>query len=96
MRAMTLAAVRQHTGGKLSYDAACKIANLSDPFLRNMAIALSLHSWRNTAAEWQRLEAALVILAHKRRRGPTIGHCACGAVLSAVTGNCVRGAHCAA
>lgn len=61
-------AVRQHTGGKLSYDAACKLANPADPFLRNMAIALSLHSWSNTAAEWQRLEAALVILAHKRRR----------------------------
>ena len=30
------------------------------------------------------------------QRGPLIGHCACGAVLSAVTGDCVRGAHCRA
>jgi len=29
-----------------------------------------------------------------RLRGATIGHCHCGAVLSAVTGDCVRGVHC--
>lgn len=27
-------------------------------------------------------------------RGPLIGHCDCGSVLSAVTGDCVRGKHC--
>lgn len=27
-------------------------------------------------------------------RRPLIGHCACGSVLSAVTGDCVRGKHC--
>jgi hypothetical protein len=79
MKPMKLADVRKHTPvvsergptGRwrrkhLDYIAACKLANPGDPFLRNMAIALSLHSWSNTAQEWQRLEAALVILAHKR------------------------------
>ena len=44
------------------------VANPGDPFLRNMAVALSLHSWNNTAQDWLRLEAALVILHHKPRR----------------------------
>jgi hypothetical protein len=30
--------------------------------IKNMARALSLHSWHNTRAEWQRLEAACVVL----------------------------------
>lgn len=29
---------------------------------RNMAVALSIHSWGNSPAEWRRLEAACVIL----------------------------------
>lgn len=66
MKALSLAQVRQHTGRKLTYDEACKLANPGDCFLRNMALALSLHSWSNTADEWLRLEAALVILANKR------------------------------
>ena len=68
MKPLPLAIVRQHTGRRLTYAEACRHANPGDPFLRNMAIALSLHSWQNTEAEWLRLEAALVILAAKRRR----------------------------
>lgn len=35
-----------------------------------------------------------IIGADDARRDPTIGHCSCGSVLSAVTGDCVRGIHC--
>ena len=63
---MKLADVRQHTGRKLTYDEAIKLANPGDPFLRNMAVALSLMTWRNTREDWLRLEAALVIL-HRRK-----------------------------
>lgn len=45
-----------------------KRVNAGDPFLRNMILALSLHYWQNTAAEWQRLEAALIVAAHKGAR----------------------------
>ena len=76
MKAMKLADVRKHTGlPPLTYTEAVKLANPGDPFLPNMVLALSIHPWINTQAEWQRLEAALVILAHKRadarRRTPT-------------------------
>jgi hypothetical protein len=67
MRAMKIADVRRHTGRKLSYAEACTLANPADPFLRNMSVALSLHAWNNTAADWLRLEASLVILAQRRR-----------------------------
>ena len=67
MKPMKLAEVRKHTGRQLSYVEAVKLANPGDPFLRNMAVALSLHTWNNTAQDWLRLEAALVILYHKRR-----------------------------
>lgn len=45
-----------------------KRVNAADPFLRNMILALSLHYWQNTAADWQRLEAALIVAAHKGAR----------------------------
>ena len=68
MRPMKLADVRKHTGKRLTYEEAIKLANPGDPFLRNMAVALSLHSWNNTLQDWQRLEAALVIIDHRSRR----------------------------
>ena len=68
MKPLKLAEVRQHTGRTLTYAEAIKIANPADPFLRNVAIALSLHAWTNTAQDWLRLEAALVILHHRPRR----------------------------
>jgi hypothetical protein len=68
MKPMNLAEVRKHTGRRLTYAEAVKLANPGDPFLRNMANALSLHSWSNTPEDWLRLEAALVILRHKARR----------------------------
>jgi hypothetical protein len=68
MKPMKLAEVRKHTGRRLTYAEAVKIANPGDPFLRKMAIALSLHSWNNTAQDWLRLEAALVILHQESRR----------------------------
>jgi hypothetical protein len=67
MKPLTLAEVRKHTGGRLTYAEAIKLANPGDPFLRDMAVALSLHSWNNTAQDWLRLEAALLILRHRPR-----------------------------
>jgi hypothetical protein len=66
MKPMKLADVRKHTGRRLTYEEAIKLANPADPFLRNMAVALSLHTWSNTRLDWLRLEAALVIIHHKR------------------------------
>jgi hypothetical protein len=68
MKPMKLADVRKHTGRQLTYEQAVKLANPGDPFLRNMAVALSLHSWNNTPHDWLRLEAALVIIRHKTTR----------------------------
>jgi hypothetical protein len=68
MKTMRLADVRKRTARHLTYAEAVKLANPGDPFLRNMAVALSLHSWNNTAQDWLRLEAALVILRQSRRR----------------------------
>jgi hypothetical protein len=68
MKPMKLADVRKHTGRQLAYEEAIKLANPGDPFLRNMAVALSLHTWNNTPQDWRRLEAALVILRHRPRR----------------------------
>ena len=70
MKPMKLAEVRKHTGRRLTYAEAVKLANPGDPFLRNMAVALSLHSWNNTPQDRLRLEAALVILHHKGLRTP--------------------------
>ena len=69
MRPMKLADVRKHTGRHLSYEEANKIAgNQPRTCLRNMAQALSLHTWKNTADNWLRLEAALVVLPHLGRQ----------------------------
>jgi hypothetical protein len=68
MKPMKLAEVRRHTGRKLTHAEAVKLANPGDPFLRNMAVALSLHTWNNTPQDWLRLEAAPVILHDKTRR----------------------------
>jgi hypothetical protein len=68
MRPLTLAEARKHTCRQLTYAEAITLANPGDPFLRNMAVALSLHAWNNTAQDWLRLEAALVILHHQSRR----------------------------
>lgn len=67
LKPMKLADVEKQTGVKLSYHEAVTLANPHDVFLRNMAIALSLHSWRNTNSDWLRLQAALVILAYNRK-----------------------------
>ena len=68
MNPLKLAEVRKHTGRQLTYAEARRLANPGDPFLRNMAVALSLHTWNNTAQDWLRLEAALVILKPRRTR----------------------------
>jgi hypothetical protein len=68
MKPMKLADVRKHTGRQLTYEEAIKLANPGDPFLGNMAVALSIHSWNNTPQDWLRLEAALVILHRVARR----------------------------
>jgi hypothetical protein len=66
MKPIKLADVRKHTGRQLTYEEAIKLANPGDPFLRNMAVALPLHSWNNAPQDWLRLEAALVIMHHRR------------------------------
>jgi hypothetical protein len=68
MKPMKHADVRKHTGRQLTYAEAVRLANPGDPFLRNMALALSLHSWNNSPHDWLRLEAALVIVHHKQHR----------------------------
>ncbi len=68
MRPMRLTEVRKRTGRTLTFAEAVKLANPGDPVLRNIAVALSLHSWNNTPQDWLRLEAALVILRHKAQR----------------------------
>ena len=70
MKPLKLAEVRKHTGRKLVYAEAIKLANPADPFLRNMALALSHHAWNNTPQDWLRLEAALEIQHHRPRRTP--------------------------
>ena len=70
MKSMKLAEVREHTGRELTVEEAARYVSpgQSDTVTRNQAIALSLHSWSNTATDWLRLEACLVLLAHKRRQ----------------------------
>ena len=68
MKPLKLAAVRKHTGRQLTYAEAITLAIPGDPFLPNMAVALSLYTWNYTGQDWLRLEAALVILHHKPRR----------------------------
>jgi len=68
LKPMKLADVAAKTGiARMSVDEARRHANPGDPFLRNMACALSLHSWNNTAADWLRLQAALVLLRARKR-----------------------------
>ena len=70
MKSMKLADVRKHTGRQLTVEEAAQYVSpgQSDTVTRNQACALSLHSWLNSATDWLRLEACLVLLAHKRRR----------------------------
>jgi hypothetical protein len=70
MKPMKLAEVRKHTGRELSVEEAAQYVSpsQSDTVTRNQACALSLHSWLNSAMDWLRLEACLVLLAHERRR----------------------------
>ena len=70
MKSMKLADVRKHTGRQLTVEEAAQYVSpgQSVTATRNQACALSLHSWLNSATDWLRLEACLVLLAHKRRR----------------------------
>lgn len=73
MRSLKLAEVRtlmQHANIPTNHSlpVAQKRANAGDPFLANMILALSLHYWQNTPEDWQRLEAALMLRAAKRRQ----------------------------
>jgi hypothetical protein len=69
LKPMKLAEVRKHTGCQLSVKEAAQYVTpgQSDTVTRNQACALSLHSWLNSATDWLRLEACLVLLAHERR-----------------------------
>ena len=69
MKPMKLAEVRKHTGRELTVKEAAQFVSpgQSDTVTRNQARALSLHSWSNSATDWLRLEAYL-LLADKRRQ----------------------------
>ena len=50
----------------MTHDQARKlVGNQPETCVRNMALALSLLTWRNTADDWQRLEAACLVLGRK-------------------------------
>ena len=70
MKPMNLAEVREHTGRHLTIEEAAQYVSQgqSVTVTRNQACALSMHSWLNTATDWLRLEACLVLLAQKRRQ----------------------------
>ena len=70
MKSVKLAEVRKHTGRELTIEEAAQFVSpgQSDTVTRNQACALSLHSWLNSATDWLRLEACLVLLADKRRQ----------------------------
>ena len=70
MKPMKLTEVRKHTGRRLNAEEAAQYVSpgQSDSVTRNQACALSLHSWLNSATDWLRLEACLVLLADKRRQ----------------------------
>ena len=69
MKPMKLAEVREHTGRHLTIEEAAQYVSQgqSETVTRAQACALSLHSWSNSAMDWLRLEACLV-LADKRRQ----------------------------
>jgi hypothetical protein len=70
MKLMRLTEVREHTGRRLTPGEATQYVSprQSRAVIRNHACALSLHSWLNTATDWRRLEACLVLLADKRQK----------------------------
>jgi hypothetical protein len=72
MKTMTLTEVQAKTGRTLSYEEAKKLANPHEPFLSNMILALNLMTWQNSAEDWLRLQAAMVVRkatrAAKRKR----------------------------
>ena len=70
MKPMKIAEVRRHTGRRLTPEEAAQYVSPSQSptIIRNQACALSLHSWLNTATDWLRLEACLVLLADRRRQ----------------------------
>jgi hypothetical protein len=43
-------------------------ANSAEPYLSNMIRALQMLPWQNTAADWQRLEAAIIVRAYRGAR----------------------------
>ena len=65
-----MARVREHTGRHLTIEEAAQYVSQgqSETVTRNQICALSLHSWSNSATDWLRLEACLVLLADKRRQ----------------------------
>jgi Tfp pilus assembly ATPase PilU len=70
MKPMKLVEVRKHTGHHLTVEEAVQYVSQgqSETVTRNQVCALSLHSWSNSATDWLRLEACLVLLADKRRQ----------------------------
>jgi len=68
MKPMKLAEVRKHTGRELTVEEAAQYVSFgqANTVTRYPACALSMHSWLNTATDWLRLQACLVLLAEKR------------------------------
>jgi hypothetical protein len=67
---MKLADVRKHTGLlPMTYEEASRIVgNQPATCVDNMVVALSLHSWSNTAEDWRRLEAAIIVRNRRSRQ----------------------------
>jgi hypothetical protein len=61
---------------------------------RNCCVWPALEGGNYCEACEQKAMERIQIATSTPRRGPLIGLCGCGAVLSAVTGDCVRGCHC--
>lgn len=73
MKTMKLADVRKYTSGNeligLTIDEARKlVGSPTDKVIKNQIIALNLHPWRNKKDDWERLEACLVLMDHRRSR----------------------------
>ena len=71
MKPMTLADVRRLKVErnlpllKTLEEASTVVGNQPRTCIRNMVVALSLHTHSNTTEDWRRLEAALIVLAKR-------------------------------
>lgn len=72
MKLLKLSDVRKYTSGNeligLTVDEARKlVGSPTDKVIKSQIIALNLHPWKNKKDDWLRLEACLVLVAHRRK-----------------------------